>query len=68
MNTGKGWIRFFKFYHYPTLFWDVVVNSVVEPRATTATRTGRPDRVALSVRYVCVGWLKRAYSFDETTK
>ena len=63
MNTGKGWIRFLKFYHYPTLFWDVVVNSVVERRATTATRTGRPDRVALSVRYVCVCGMVQACLF-----
>lgn len=59
------------------------MNSVVEWRETTTARTGRPDRVALSVRiyvcvcvwalgsvwiYVCVGWLKHAYSFHETTK
>ncbi len=61
------------------------MNSVVEWRATTAARTGRPDRVAVSVSpvcvcagtgeicvcvctCVCVGWLKHAYSFDETTK
>ena len=49
------------------------MNSVVEWRATTTARTGRPDMVALSVSLcvcvcVCVGWLKRAYSFDETTK
>lgn len=41
------------------------MNSVVEYTVTTTARTRRPDRVALSVRYV--GWLKHAYSFDETT-
>lgn len=56
------------------------MNSVVEWRATTAARTGRPGRVALCVCLcvslvrvcicvcVCVGWLKLAYSFDVTTK
>lgn len=51
------------------------MNSVVEWRAATAARTGRPDRVAqcVCVRdsvfvYMCVGWLKQAFSFNETTK
>lgn len=46
----------FKRYNDLALFWEAVVNSVVEPRATAAARTGRPDRVALGGRcvHVCV--------------
>lgn len=46
----------FKGYNDLALFWEAVVNSVVEPRAPAVARTGRSDRVALGVRcvYVCV--------------
>lgn len=46
----------FKRYNDLALFWEAVVNSVVEPRATAAARTGRSDRVAQGGRcvHVCV--------------
>lgn len=48
------------------------MNSVVEPRATAAARTGRSDRVALGVRcvHVCVrgGGHLRLSSWTPTTK
>lgn len=44
----------------PALFWEAVVNSVVEPGATAAARTGRSHGEALGARRVCVcvrgGW------------
>lgn len=42
----------FKGYNQLALFWEAVVNSVVELRATAAARTGCSDRVALRARCV----------------
>lgn len=61
----------FKRYNDPALFWEAVVNSVVEPRATAAARTGRSDRVALGVRSVevCVrGGTFNAFFMDANNK
>lgn len=60
LNSGKGWIWFFNVAKHFALFWEAVVNSVVEPRATAAARTGRSDRVALGV---CVLVMVKAFFF-----